>query len=90
MELEALLSTHPSIADAAIIPRPDAAHGEVPAAVVVRRGEEVEARDLMAWVAERVAPHKRIRAVRFVESIPKTPSGKVLRRILVEQDRQTV
>jgi acyl-coenzyme A synthetase/AMP-(fatty) acid ligase len=40
-------------------------------------------------VAERVAPHKRIRAVRFVEAIPKTPSGKVLRRILVERDRQS-
>jgi acyl-coenzyme A synthetase/AMP-(fatty) acid ligase len=56
--------------------------------VVVRRGE-VEGDDLIAWVAERVAPHKRIRAVRFVEAIPKTPSGKVLRRILVERDRQS-
>ena len=62
--------------------------GEVPVAVVVHRGE-IEGDDLIAWVAERVAPHKRIRAVRFVEAIPKTPSGKVLRQILVERDRQS-
>ena len=90
-ELEALLVTHPAVADAAVIPRPDETHGEVPVAVVIPRGEEeVEADDLMAWVSERVAPHKRIRAVRFVEAIPKTPSQKLLRRILLERDRQTV
>jgi acyl-coenzyme A synthetase/AMP-(fatty) acid ligase len=44
----------------------------------------------MAWVAERVAPHKRIRAVRLVDAVPRTPSGKLLRRLLVEQDRQPV
>jgi acyl-CoA synthetase (AMP-forming)/AMP-acid ligase II len=87
-EIEALLLAHPRVADAAVIPRPDASHGEVPVAVVVRRGE-IEGDDLMAWVAERVAPHKRVRAVRFADAIPKTPSGKVLRRILVEQERQT-
>jgi acyl-CoA synthetase (AMP-forming)/AMP-acid ligase II len=72
----------------AVIGRPDAQRGEVPVAVVVHRGE-IEGDDLIAWVAERVAPHKRIRAVRFVEAIPKTPSGKVLRQILVERDRQS-
>jgi acyl-coenzyme A synthetase/AMP-(fatty) acid ligase len=41
----------------------------------------------MAWVAERVAPHKKIRQVRFVDQIPKSASGKILRRLLVEQDR---
>lgn len=87
-ELEALLLTHPRVADAAVIPRPDASRGEVPVAVVVRRGE-IEGDDLVAWVAERVAPHKRIGAVRFVDAIPKTPSGKILRRVLVEQKRQT-
>jgi acyl-coenzyme A synthetase/AMP-(fatty) acid ligase len=44
----------------------------------------------MDWVARRVAPYKRIRAVRFVAAIPRTPSGKILRRVLVEQERQTV
>jgi acyl-CoA synthetase (AMP-forming)/AMP-acid ligase II len=87
-ELEALLVTHPAVADAAVISRPDTSHGEIPVAVVVCRGE-VDDEDLMAWVAERVAPHKRIRAVRFVDAIPMTLSGKVLRRILVEQERQT-
>jgi acyl-coenzyme A synthetase/AMP-(fatty) acid ligase len=42
---------------------------------------------LIAWVAGRVAPHKRIRAVRLVREIPRTPSGKILRRLLVEADR---
>jgi acyl-coenzyme A synthetase/AMP-(fatty) acid ligase len=42
------------------------------------------------WVAARVAPHKRIRDVRFVDAIPRTPSGKLLRRMLVEQDRRSV
>lgn len=87
-ELESLLVTHPAVADAAVIGRPDERHGEVPVAVVVARGE-VDGEDLTDWVAERVAPHKRIRAVRFVEGIPRTPSGKLLRRVLIEQDRQT-
>jgi acyl-CoA synthetase (AMP-forming)/AMP-acid ligase II len=86
-ELEALLLGHPAVADAAVIPRPDAAHGEVPVAVVVPRGE-VDGEQLMAWVAARVAPHKRLRAVRFAEAVPRTPSGKLLRRVLVDQDRQ--
>jgi acyl-CoA synthetase (AMP-forming)/AMP-acid ligase II len=88
-ELEALLLGHPGVADAAVVPRQDAAHGEVPVAVVVPRGE-VDGEALMAWVAERVAPHKRIRAVRFVDAVPRTPSGKLLRRVLVDQDRQRV
>ena len=44
----------------------------------------------MAWVAGQVAPHKRIRAVRFADAIPRTPAGKILRRALVEQERQAV
>ena len=86
-ELEAVLATHPAVADAAVVGRPDAATGEVPVASVVAR-EPLDADDLMAWVAERVAPYKRIRAVRFVEAIPRTPAGKILRRVLVEQERQ--
>jgi acyl-CoA synthetase (AMP-forming)/AMP-acid ligase II len=90
-ELEALLATHPAVADAGVTRRDDPDAGEVPVAVVVLRpGAAAEAADLLAWVAERVAPPKRIRAVRFADSIPRTPSGKLLRRALADQDRQTV
>ena len=85
-ELEDLLLTRPEIADAAVIPRPDDKMGELPVAVVAARSE-VDPVALMNWVAERVAPHKRIRAVRFVERIPRSPAGKLLRRRLVEEDR---
>jgi acyl-CoA synthetase (AMP-forming)/AMP-acid ligase II len=88
-ELEALLATHPAVADAAVVGRPDDASGEVPVAAVVAR-DALEAEDLMAWVAARVAPYKRIRAVRFVDAIPRTPAGKILRRALVERARQAV
>jgi len=88
-ELEAVLATHPAVADAAVVGRADAASGEVPVAAVVAR-DALEAEDLMAWVAARVAPYKRIRAVRFVDVIPRTPAGKILRRALVEHERQAV
>ena len=80
-ELEALLGTHPAVAECAVVPRPDERCGEVPVAVVVPRAA-VEPGELVAFVAERVAPHKRIRAVRFVDAIPRTPAGKILRRRL--------
>ena len=90
-ELEALLATHPGVADAAVLGRGDPDHGEVPVAVVVPRpGAEPDPEAPMAWVAERVAPHKRLRAVRFADAIPRTPSGKLLRRALRDQHRQTV
>jgi acyl-coenzyme A synthetase/AMP-(fatty) acid ligase len=41
----------------------------------------------MAWVAERVAPHKRVRHVEFIDQIPKSASGKILRRVLIDRDR---
>ena len=85
-ELEAVLVGHPQVADAAVVPRPDERTGEAPVAFVVARGP-LEPGQLIAWVAARVAPHKRIRAVRLVREIPRTPSGKILRRLLVEADR---
>ncbi len=81
-ELEGLLLTHPAIADAAVVRHPDQAAGEVPKAYVVLRGEASE-QELMDWVAERVAPYKRVRIVEFTDSIPRSPSGKILRRLLV-------
>jgi acyl-coenzyme A synthetase/AMP-(fatty) acid ligase len=56
---------------------------------VIPRGE-VDGGELIAWVAERVAPHKKLRGVRFVEAIPRTPSGKLLRRLFVEQEQQAL
>lgn len=85
-ELEAILLTHPAVADAAVIPARDDEAGEVPKAFVVSRSE-ISATAVMEFVAGRVAPHKKIRAVEFVDQIPKSPSGKILRRVLVEKER---
>jgi acyl-CoA synthetase (AMP-forming)/AMP-acid ligase II len=88
-ELEALLATHPAVADAAVLGREDPDDGEVPVAVVVPRpGADPDPAALLAWVAERVSPHKRLRAVRFAEAIPRTPSGKLLRRALRDGARR--
>jgi len=88
-ELEALLGAHPAVADAAVLGREDPDDGEVPVAVVVPRpGADPDPSELLAWVAERVAPHKRLRALRFADAIPRTPSGKLLRRALHDRDRQ--
>jgi acyl-CoA synthetase (AMP-forming)/AMP-acid ligase II len=84
--LEAILLSHPAVADAAVIASPDAQAGEVPKALVVCR-RPVSADELLAFVAERVAPHERIRRLEFTGEIPKSPSGKILRRVLAERDR---
>jgi acyl-CoA synthetase (AMP-forming)/AMP-acid ligase II len=84
-ELEGVLLTHPAVGDAAVVRSPDEIAGEVPKAFIVLRGS-VSADELVGWLGERVAPYKRIRRVEFVDQIPKSPSGKILRRLLVEQE----
>jgi acyl-coenzyme A synthetase/AMP-(fatty) acid ligase len=84
-ELEALLLTHPAVADAAVIGVPHQDVGEVPKAFVVLRAP-VEHDALIGFVAERVSPYKRIRMVEVVDAIPKSPSGKILRRVLKARD----
>ncbi|KAL5712083.1 hypothetical protein ACHQM5_014288 [Ranunculus cassubicifolius] len=82
-ELEEVLLLHPEIIEAAVVPYPDEIAGEIPMACVVKKGlSEVEEDDIISFVANKVAPYKKIRKVVFVESIPKTASGKILRRHL--------
>lgn len=90
-ELEALLLTHPAVLDAAVVRKADEEAGEVPKAYVVLRPDETSkatsGESIMGWVAQRVAPHKRIRHLEFVDQIPKSASGKILRRVLIDRDR---
>ncbi len=83
-ELEAVLLSHEAVADAAVIPRKDEECGEIPHAFVVLKGTAT-ADEIMAFVASRVAPYKKIRRVDFIDAIPKSPSGKILRRVLRER-----
>jgi acyl-CoA synthetase (AMP-forming)/AMP-acid ligase II len=85
-ELEALLLTHPLVADAAVVRYPDEEAGEVPKAFVVL-SQDVPLAEIEDFVARHVAPFKRIRKIERVDAIPKSPSGKILRRVLVERDR---
>jgi acyl-CoA synthetase (AMP-forming)/AMP-acid ligase II len=87
-ELEALLLTHPSIADVGVIGTTDNESGqEIPKAfVVTQAGTDLTDTDVMAFVADRVAPYKKVRQVEFVNSIPKSPSGKILRKDLKARD----
>ncbi len=85
-ELEALIITHPQVADVAVIGVEDEEAGEIPKAFVVLSGE-VTPDEIMAFVGERVSSYKRVRACEVVEEIPKSASGKILRRVLKERER---
>ena len=85
-ELEALLVTHPGVADAAVVPSPDEEAGEVPVAYVVARGE-LDPDEVMAFVADKVSSYKRIRRIEVIDEIPRSQAGKILRRDLIRRER---
>ena len=85
-ELEALLLTHPSIADCAVVPAEDPEAGEIPVGFVVYKENMVENPEtIMEFIAQKVSPQKKIRRIIQIEQIPKSPSGKILRRHLKDQ-----
>ncbi|KAG0557375.1 hypothetical protein KC19_11G124700 [Ceratodon purpureus] len=87
-ELESILLGHPGVADCAVIPFPDDEAGEIPMAYIVREpGGALTAGEVMKYVAEQVAPYKKIRKVAFIDAIPKSAAGKTERRKLVELSR---
>jgi acyl-coenzyme A synthetase/AMP-(fatty) acid ligase len=85
-EVEAVLMEHPAVRDCGVVARPDACAGEIPCAFVVLREGEVACekmeKDLCGFVAERLTTYKQPREIRFVDAVPRTPSGKILRREL--------
>jgi acyl-CoA synthetase (AMP-forming)/AMP-acid ligase II len=90
-ELEAVLLSHPGIADAAIVASPDPEAGEVPKAFLVAKAAtdpQALANEVLAYMATRVAPYKRVRRYEFIDAIPRTPSGKIIRRALIERERR--
>jgi acyl-CoA synthetase (AMP-forming)/AMP-acid ligase II len=82
-ELEAALLTHPGVADAAVLGLPDDEAGEIPVGfVVLKQGQTVTEDEIIAFVAGQVAHYKQLRRVTFIDAVPKSPSGKILRRLL--------
>ena len=87
-ELEGLLLEHAAVADVAVIGKSEPECGEVPKAFVVcKQGSQVSEPELLSFVARQVATFKHIRQLEFVDAIPKNPSGKILRRVLIEKER---
>ena len=85
-EIEDLIRRHSGVNDVAVVGVPDERSGELPRAYVVRKNRQVLEQTIIDYVAERVAPHKKLSAgVMFVETLPKNQTGKVLRRELKAQ-----
>jgi acyl-coenzyme A synthetase/AMP-(fatty) acid ligase len=79
------------VLDAAVVRKADEEAGEVPKAFVVLKPDDgsraTTGEAISSWVAARVAPHKRIRHLEFIDQIPKSASGKILRRVLMDRDK---
>ena len=83
-ELEAILLSHPAVADAAVIGLPAGADGEIPKGFVVL-ATPAPLDEISSYLAERVAPYKNLRALEAVTEIPRSATGKILRRVLKER-----
>lgn len=89
-QIEALLLEHPAVVDVAVIAKPDTEAGEIPKAFVILRAgyEQVSADELMLWANGKLATFKNVREIEFIDAIPRNPSGKILRRVLKDMERQ--
>jgi acyl-CoA synthetase (AMP-forming)/AMP-acid ligase II len=85
-ELENALASHPAVAEVAVFGVAHDKWGETPKAVVVLRdGQEADGQELIDWTRDKLGAVKRVTSVDFVDELPKTPLGKVLRRVVKER-----
>ena len=89
-EIENVLLGHPGVADAGVIGVPSAKWGESPLAVIVRSDADLTADDVIDYCKGKLAPFKTVKAVEFVDEIPRNPSGKILKRELRKQFSEPV
>jgi long-chain acyl-CoA synthetase len=88
-EIEDVLYEHPSVKLCAVVGKPDTLAGEVPKAFIVPKdGVQLSAKEIMAFVNDIVAPYKALREVEFMEKLPISPTGKVLKLELRQEEKQ--
>lgn len=90
VELEAILNSMKEVKDSIVIPVNDEEAGEIPRAyVVLQENVTITEQDIINYIYDRVAPHKRLRGgVKFTTAIPRSPAGKLLRRVQIQHDRE--